>query len=297
MMTHLQRKRFERCVEKANTLKSGGTFGFAIKGTKEWALFKLDVVKDLLLEEDPSGDSLLNEWEDILELPKYVPEKKAKRKAIKPLPAKKITNKIPKQRQIYSNYNVWEIYSDKEIKANLLDEGYEEDEITDELISDRRDLYAQEDWEREKENLEELFDEEKEFIFLGEVGRWNGVRKVGRIFSTLQELLNTAAADCEYIHFYDENGHLYLTCSHHDGTCHYEIKEVTEKGQEYYDNWNYGREDGRTEEYVHTQIFRRYSRLPNFAHRFYGCKRYEYEPVTKERLLDELNNKAKSFYR
>lgn len=219
-----------------------------------------------------------------------------KQKVIKTLPAKKITDRIPKIRTIYNNYDLYEKYSDKEIKAHLLDVGYEEDEITDELISEHRYLYDEDDWHLEKERLEELFDEERVFMFFGEVGRWNGVRKAGRIFSTLQELLNTAAADCEYIHFYDENGHMYLTCSHHDGTCHYEIKEVTEKGQEYYDNWNYGKEDGRNEEYVHTQIFRRYSRLPNFARRFYGCKRYEYEPVTKERLLDELSNKAKSFY-
>ena len=46
--------------------------------------------------------------------------------------------------------------------------------------------------------------------------------------------------DCAYVKIWDENGHLYLTCSHHDGTCHFEIKEITDEGYEYYDRWNYG---------------------------------------------------------
>ena len=205
--------------------------------------------------------------------------------------------KIPKQRDIYSNYDLWEKYPDEEIKSILIEEEkYEtEDEIPDEAIWEERDFLDETDWEIKKEILEDLFSKGK-FMFFGDVGRWNGIYKAGLMFDTLDELLSTAASDCDYIHFYDENGHLYLTCSHHDGTCHYEIKEVTDKGIQYLENWKYNWNDKRSAKYVHTQIFNHYSRLPNFAHKYYGCKLREYEPVTKGRLIDEINNSAKSFY-
>lgn len=46
--------------------------------------------------------------------------------------------KIPKQRDIYSNYDLWEKYPDEEIKSILIEEEkYEtEDEISD-YISDK----------------------------------------------------------------------------------------------------------------------------------------------------------------
>lgn len=78
-----------------------------------------------------------------------------------------------------------------------------------------------------------------------------------------------AMTDCDYFRIYDENGHMYLTCSHHDGTNHFEIKIVTEKG---------------------------YTVLPRFAEKIYGCKAREYEPMTKANVISKLNNEAKSFY-
>ena len=34
--------------------------------------------------------------------------------------------------------------------------------------------------------------------------------------------------------FYDKNGHLYLHCTHHDGSCLFEIKALTEQGYDYF---------------------------------------------------------------
>ena len=204
-------------------------------------------------------------------------------------------NKIAKERVIFDNYETWKNYTDEEIIESLVENGIDEDEITDPMIWEERDFYIQNDWENAKEQLAEFFLNGNKWMIFGEIARWNGTYKAGMVFDTFEDFFYRAASDCDYWKFYDENGHLYLTCSHHDGTCHYEIKELTDKGQQYLDNWEYGN-DKRTEEYVHTQIFNKYSRLPRFAENVLGCKRFEYEPVTKENLINKLNNQAKSFY-
>lgn len=205
-------------------------------------------------------------------------------------------NRLPKTRTIFDNYRLWETYTDEDITECLIENGVDEEDITDNMIWEERYSQSNLDWEIEKERLEEFFLNGGKWMLFGEVGRWNGVYKAGTLFETFDDFFYKATEDCDYINFYDENGHLYLTCSHHDGTCHYEIKEVTDKGIEYLENWECNWDDKRTEEYVHTQIFSRYSRLPHFAHRIYGCKKVEYEPITKAKLIDVLNNSAKSFY-
>lgn len=205
-------------------------------------------------------------------------------------------NRNAKERVIYDNYSLWEKYPDDEIIEALVEFGEDKELITDEMIWNKRYFYDEIDWEDEKENLKDFFlNHGRKWMIFGEVGRWNGVYKSGTLFETFDDFFYKATEDCAYWKFYDENGHLYLTCSHHDGTCHYEIKEVTDRGIQYLENWEYGNDD-RTEEYVHTQIFNEYSRLPRFAERVYGCKRFEYEPATKEKLINKLNNEAKSFY-
>lgn len=204
--------------------------------------------------------------------------------------------RIPKERTIYNNYRLWENYPDEDMKEYLLENGYEEDEITDEKIWDMRYFYDEQDWEMTKDELKKFFLDGNKWMLFGEIGRWNGVFKCGTLFDTFEDFFYDAAKDCNYVHFYDENGHLYLTCSHHDGTCCYEIKEVTEKGVQYLENWEDNWNDKRSEEYVHTQIFNKYSRLPRFAEKVYGCKRFEYEPITKSALIDKINKQARSFY-
>lgn len=273
-------------------------------------------------------------------------------------------NRLPKQRTIYNNYSLWDTYPDEDIKEMLMESGdYEtEDDISDEAIWKERYLQNEFDWENAEYELKKFFRENgHKWMIFGEVGRWNGVYKAGTLFDTFDDFFYEAAKDCDYWHFYDENGHLYLTCSHHDGTCHYEIKEVTPKGMQYLENWEYSEpkkvylpiqkrfdniyakansfmdkmkldvlqdmineldiipkqkkevleclqewEDkygikgyvfkDRSEQYVHTQIFNRYSKLPRFSERVYGCPKVEYQPITKESLVARLNNQAKSFY-
>lgn len=202
-------------------------------------------------------------------------------------------NKIPKERIIYNNYDLWETYTDEDIKEELLDQGYDEEDITDNTIWERRYFLDECDWDDAKYELTQFF-KDKTVGFFGEVGLWHGVYKAGKI-GEFWSLFNDAITDCAYIKIYDENGHMYLTCSHHDGTNHFEIKEVTDEGCNYLERWEHSWDDKRSERAVHGQIYKRYSRLPRFAEKVYGYKSREYEPQSKEGFKRMLN-KARSNY-
>ena len=206
-----------------------------------------------------------------------------------------MATKIAKERVIYDNYYLWENYPDEEVidfaKVNEL---IDEDEIpSDNQIWNWRYELDQLDWEDAWYELRKYF-QGKTVGFFGEVGLWHGVYKAGKI-GDFENLWYKAIEDCDYIKIYDENGHLYLTCSHHDGTCHFEIKEITSEGRAYLDRWEWG-DDNRTEEQCHNQIYKRYSKLPRYAEKVMGCKAKEYIKPTKADLIDKLNNGAKSFY-
>lgn len=199
--------------------------------------------------------------------------------------------RLAKERIIYNNYDLDEMYED--CKQFLIDAGNEEP--TEEEIWNEIYFTDSINWENEFEQLKDFFDNGTYIIF-GSVGRWNGVYSGGEIFTDFEKAFYDAVKDCNYIKLYDENGHFYIHCSHHDGSCSYEIKKLTDKGIEYYNNWEYDWDDKRTEEYIHNKLIERYSTLPRYAEKVFGCKRTEYEPVTKENIINKLNNQARSFY-
>ena len=205
-------------------------------------------------------------------------------------------NKIAKERVIYNNYDLWEKYPDDEIDmiARECEWVDEDEEITDEMRNRWRYQEDEFDWDTAWNELTTFF-QGKTVGFFGEIGLWHGVYRGGKI-GDFETLFYKAIEDCSYIKIYDENGHMYLSCSHHDGTNCFEIKLVGDKGEEYLENWEYSWNDKRSEEYVYDQIYKRYSILPRFAQRMYGCPPREYEPITKGRLIDKLNNQARSNY-
>lgn len=181
----------------------------------------------------------------------------------------------PKKRIIYDNYDLWNDYAD-DAREYLIDEGFVEkgDEPNENDIWSEIYEIDRITWDEEKPQLEEFFNG-NDWILMGYSELWYGKRRAGTVFSDFNKMLDTALKDCDYLSIYDENGHLYLKCSHHDGTNLYEIKQMTNKGKEYLERWEYSF-DKRTEEQCHEQIWKRYSRLPNFANKVYGCKRREF---------------------
>ena len=206
--------------------------------------------------------------------------------------------KIAKARTIYDNYDLWEKYPDEDLKEMAVEcewiDEEEKDDITDNQLWDWRYHEDEVDWDCAKTEIDSYF-KGKTVGFFGDVGLWHGVYKAGKI-GEFWKLFNDAIEDCDYIRIYDENGHLYLTCSHHDGTNHFEIKEVTDKGTDYLERWEYSWGDKRSECDVHTQIYKRFSKLPRFAEKVFGCKAREFEESTKGKLIDKINNMASSNY-
>lgn len=203
--------------------------------------------------------------------------------------------KITKERIIYDNYDLWETYPDADLiemarECEWIDE---DEEPTNETISEWRYFADENDWEAAKEDLSMFFADET-VGFFGEVGLWDGTYKCGDI-GEFWDLYYKATEDCRYIKIYDENGHLYLTCSHHDGTNHFEIKILNDDAEDYYDRWSYGN-DNREEYEVITQIYKRYSKIPRYAQKMWGCKAREYMESAKADIINKLNNEARSFY-
>ena len=179
--------------------------------------------------------------------------------------------KIPKERVIYSNYDLSEQFPDEAIRE-IWEDIYTEEDIENMIDSDYWDeRYNQDEinWDEARAVLNKYFNNANSLIAIGSVGRWNGVVSGEFEFSTLDELMSKAAKDCYLFKFYDENGHLFLHCSHHDGSCQFEIKEITEH---------------------------RNKRLLRIAEKEWGCPAREYEPITKESIKRKINNSARSFY-
>ena len=88
-------------------------------------------------------------------------------------------NKLPKQRMIYSNYDLYEQLSDEEIRKMWLeDERYTEEEIeelSDNAYWDERYWYDEINWDDAKELLNRVFNNACKLVVFGSVGRWDGV--------------------------------------------------------------------------------------------------------------------------
>jgi len=181
----------------------------------------------------------------------------------------------PVERVIYDNYNLDEMYDD--CRQYLIDEGIDDDPPDDAVW---QEIWATDSfyWEEEEGKLREVFDN-GDFIAVGTCGRWDGTYAGGFVFDNFNSLMGRFR-DCDYIRIWDENGHFYVKGSHHDGTHFVEVKEITDKGNQYYDNWNWsGGNDKRTRREVHKRMFNdsHYTHLINFAHRFYGCPKLAME--------------------
>ena len=170
---------------------------------------------------------------------------------------------------IFDNYDVDEQYTDEDIKEMAIECEWIDnaDDVTDAMISEWKQEQMEIDWEEVKREIKNFFDG-KTVMFCGSLGLWRGTYAGGKV-GDFWELFNKVMEDCWYFKLEDIKGHLYLTCSHHDGTNRFEIKVLTDKGIQYFDNWNYGT-DERTEQDCHKQLFKRYSVLPRYARTIYG---------------------------
>lgn len=180
--------------------------------------------------------------------------------------------KQAKERILYQNYELDYDGAKEWLIENHLEEYPDEVEWepTEQEIYDEAYFLDGVYWGDFEANFKNFFDSHT-FILQGTIGTWRGKAKGGYIFDSFNEL-SKAWDDCEYVKIYDENGHLYIKCSHHDGTNHYEIRMLNEKGYDYADRHYYD-----DEEEVHDKLMKNpYSVLPDVAHIVYGCPKREY---------------------
>lgn len=184
-------------------------------------------------------------------------------------------NRKPKKRLIYSNYP-GEMYTDDDARDYLFDEYAEEEgwekksDIPDQRVWDEINAHDEMSWEDEKYELEKFFDG-GHWILQGTLGLWNGPHRGGYTFEDFKGLAR-CWNNLGYISIYDKNGHFLIDAYHHDGTNHYEVKRLTDKGCEYLNNhvWD-------PLEATHNAIFENnfLSALPHYANIVFGCKKRE----------------------
>ena len=166
----------------------------------------------------------------------------------------------------YSNYSI-----DNEDLVAQATEICEENgiEASTSNIRDLIDDLERQDFENARHELATYFDD-KLVMMTGTVGTWRG-NCAGGLIGVFSDLFNKAIEDCAYINVYDERGHLYIECSHHDGTNHFEIHILSNAGNEYVER--NGLDYVKCNEEVHEKFLRSrtYIRLPHFAKNVYGC--------------------------
>lgn len=175
-----------------------------------------------------------------------------------------------KERIIYDSYNedrtkiAEYLYQDLKHKY-----GWDSLEcVPEEMIDQELDLIT--DFAMDEINM--FFNGDNMYLIMGTIGTWRGPMKGGFVFSTLNQL-RKAWKYCDYIKIYDVNGHLYIKCSHHDGTNYFEVKMLTEKGKKYINDIH----TGKSNREIHTTIWNSnfFSKLPHYAYKVFGAPKRE----------------------
>lgn len=166
---------------------------------------------------------------------------------------------------LFDNYNTEEYEADaREYLENSLD-GYNESEVYD-LVNN----YIEEDYRWLETVMNKTFDNGYGLIVSGSVGRWNGKITGAEMYSTWSQFISKFGKDCDYFKIYTQSGHLYVECSHHDGNNFCEVKKLTNRGMNYYLNWendiDYRTRD-KSEAYILTRMFKdsAYAQLPKIV--------------------------------
>ena len=182
--------------------------------------------------------------------------------------------KKPQERIMFTNYCSTEREND--CREFLFSEygnekGWEtKNSIPDSEIYDELNFQEEIEWDDFKNEFSHFIDNSKTgFLLQGNVGTWQGAKKGGFTVTKFDDLYKCWDG-CDYIEIFDKKGHLYIKCSHHDGTNFYELKEMTAKGADYENNADYWKKS--TEE-IHNTIMNcnLYSKLPRYAEKVWGC--------------------------
>ncbi len=174
------------------------------------------------------------------------------------------------ERVIYNNYDIYNKY--REDALEWFKEIDNREPTENEIESYCRDL-DYDAWQTGKDELRKFFQDGDLWLLTGTMRLWDGDSQFNFVFQTFDEMLNRVGKDCDYFKFWDENGHFFIKCSHHDGTNYGEIKYITPKGKRLIENWGstYSKRYDFSARELYERIYKRYSTLPNYANKIYGC--------------------------
>ena len=144
-----------------------------------------------------------------------------------------------------------------------------EDDVPNDLVFDEAYHQNEIDWDDFCYEFGNFIDNSKNgFLLCGTVGTWRGSMRGGCYINKFDDLYKFWSG-CDYIKIYDENGHIYIEASHHDGTNYAELKEMTDSGIKYMSNHYYD-----CDEITHQKMFKSnfYTRLPHYCRKVWGTK-------------------------
>lgn len=143
--------------------------------------------------------------------------------------------KQTKKQNIVVLFDSYNNYDFEEIKAELIADN--DEPISDDYVYDLISQYQEDDWDEMMSYLKSV-EKYHKWVMLGSAGTWQGSRECGQIYENIDNAMSAITKDCGFIKVWSENGHLYVQASHHDGTHNVELKLITDKGWEIYDNWS-----------------------------------------------------------
>lgn len=176
------------------------------------------------------------------------------------------TTPQPKERIIFDAYSyLGQDGEDMAVEDIMERDGLTEEEVreqySEEEIFDRVMEMRETDYEEETDALIGWFDGQtpgftpaitdensdwygNPVIVSGSIGRWDGTRSGFTVYDSFRDAIDTSPssydgdnvfADCEIQKIWDENGHLFPTGAHHDGSVSVELRQLTNKGMDAYE--------------------------------------------------------------
>lgn len=175
-----------------------------------------------------------------------------------------------KKNIIYSNdpydFNEEEMRESWLVSAEVNDWEIPEDGPSDdELWQEWHDLNER-DWDDIKAEVK-YHNERGSYLIIASLGLWNGRFDGGKIIDGyLTDAIKACFEDYNKVYWQDKN--LKVEATHHDGTNHFIIKKLTDRGIEFYNNHYYDYDD-RT---MHQKLFKdaHYTHSVDFFARIYG---------------------------
>ena len=135
---------------------------------------------------------------------------------------------------VFSNYDMKDYYDlAKDELAEEVSYG-DRDDFDDLDIDKRANTIMEDDWYNLIDHC--LLKSGYKYFVFGSLGRWDGNYDGWTVIDTDHDFYDLIDG-CAYVELNDDDdGRIFLKCSHHDGTNYFEFKALTDKGIEIYRN-------------------------------------------------------------